>query len=325
MDFFTLVGLLVILYLCVYFVVLSVADCDLGLLWAEKFGIKLDTIKGKVVWITGASSGIGAHLAEVLALNGAKLILTARNEKNLHLVRQKCIDNGSSQEDIFVLPFDVTNISKHEFYFQKAVQHFGHIDILVNNAGRSQRAMWEDIEMEVDRDIFELNVFSVVSLSRIAVNYFNKLERGHIVVMSSLAGVIGAPCSASYTATKHAIQGYFNSLRNEKLGSNLAVTLLCPGPVFSNFLAESFTAKSGEKFSQPVDVSDKRMDTFRCATLCAVAIVNELEEAWMGVFPVVPLCYVLRYFPNLAKRLLKIIGLKRLQKIRDSKDTLKDK
>lgn len=325
MDFFTLVGLLVILYLCVYFVVLSVADCDLGLLWAEKFGIKLDTIKGKVVWITGASSGIGAHLAEVLALNGAKLILTARNEKNLHLVRQKCIDNGSSREDIFVLPFDVTNISKHEFYFQKAVQHFGHIDILVNNAGRSQRAMWEDIEMEVDRDIFELNVFSVVSLSRIAVNYFNKLERGHIVVMSSLAGVIGAPYSASYTATKHAIQGYFNSLRNEKLGSNLAVTLLCPGPVFSNFLAESFTAKSGEKFSQPVDVSDKRMDTFRCATLCAVAIVNELEEAWMGVFPIVPLCYVLRYFPNLAKRLLKIIGLKRLQKIRDSKDTLKDK
>lgn len=305
--------------------VLSVADCDLGLLWAEKFGIKLDTIKGKVVWITGASSGIGAHLAEVLALNGAKLILTARNEKNLYLVRQKCIDNGSSQEDIFVLPFDVTNISKHEFYFQKAVQHFGHIDILVNNAGRSQRAMWEDIEMEVDRDIFELNVFSVVSLSRIAVNYFNKLERGHIVVMSSLAGVIGAPYSASYTATKHAIQGYFNSLRNEKLGSHLAVTLLCPGPVFSNFLAESFTAKSGEKFSQPVDVSDKRMDTFRCATLCAVAIVSELEEAWMGVFPVVPLCYVLRYFPNLAKRLLKIIGLKRLQKIRDSKDTMKDK
>lgn len=325
MDFFTLVGLLVILYLFVYFVVLSVADCDLGLLWAEKFGVKLDKLNGKVVWITGASSGIGAHLAEVLAQNGAKLILTARNEKNLHQVRQKCIDHGLSQEDVFVLPFDVTEISKHEFYFQKAIQHFGHIDILANNAGRSQRAIWEDIELEVDREIFELNVFSVVSLSRIAVNYFNKLESGHIVVMSSLAGVVGAPYSGSYTATKHAIQGYFNSLRSEKLGSNLAVTLLCPGPVFSNFLSESFTAKTGEKFSQSVDVNDKRMDTSRCATLCAVAIVNELEEAWMGLFPIVPLCYVLRYFPNLAQRLMKIIGLKRFQKIRDSKETMKDK
>lgn len=80
------------------------------------------------------------------------------------------------------------------------------INILVNNAGRSQRAIWEEVELEVDREIFELNVFSVVSLSRIAVNYFNKCESGHIVVMSSLAGVIGAPYSASYTATKHAIQ-----------------------------------------------------------------------------------------------------------------------
>lgn len=325
MDFFTLVGLLVILYLFVYFVVLSVADCDLGLLWAEKFGIKLDKLKGKVVWITGASSGIGAQLADILAQNGVKLILTARNEKNLQLVRQKCIDHGLSPEEVVVLPFDVTEISKHEFYFEKALQYFNHIDILINNAGRSQRAMWEDIELEVDREIFELNVFSVVSLSRFAVNYFNKRDSGHIVVMSSLAGIIGAPYSGSYTATKHALQGYFNSLRIEKLGTNLAVTLLCPGPVFSNFLAESFTSKTGEKFSQAVDVSDKRMDTSRCATLCAIAIANELEEAWMGLFPVVPLCYVLRYCPNLARRLMKIIGLKRFQKMRDSKEMVKDK
>lgn len=76
---------------------------------------------------------------------------------------------------------------------------------MINNAGRSQRAIWENVEIEVDRQVFELNVFGVVSLSRIAVQYFNTKNKGHLVVTSSLAGVIGAPFSCSYTGSKHAI------------------------------------------------------------------------------------------------------------------------
>lgn len=79
------------------------------------------------------------------------------------------------------------------------------LDVLVNNAGRSQRAIWENINIEVDKAIFELNVFSVISLSRLAVRYFTERGGGHLVTMSSLAGVIGAPYSGSYTGTKHAI------------------------------------------------------------------------------------------------------------------------
>ncbi|XP_046687421.1 dehydrogenase/reductase SDR family member 7-like [Homalodisca vitripennis] len=329
MDCFTLVGLFVILYLFVYLLVLSIADCDFGMVLAEKFGKKIGVLRGKVIWITGASSGIGASLAEVLAANGAKLVISARNAGNLSKVKQKCIAAGLPATDVLILPMDVLEIQKHEQYFQQVIAHYGQLDILVNNAGRSQRALWEDIDIAVDKEIFKLNVFSVVSLARLAVRYFNEKGGGHLVTMSSLAGVVGAPYSGSYTATKHAIMGYFDSLRYERIsqsgGGQLAITLLCPGPVFSNVLSESFTETAGQKFMQHQDPTDKRMTTERCAKLCAVAIANRLDEAWMGLFPVVPLCYVLRYYPNIARRLIQILNTNFFQKIRDSKVTVPDK
>ncbi|XP_075228172.1 dehydrogenase/reductase SDR family member 7-like [Lycorma delicatula] len=176
------------------------------------------------------------------------------------------------------------------------------LDIFVNNAGRSQRAVWEDIDIEVDKQMFNLNVFSVLSLSCLAIKYFNEQESGHIVVTSSIVGVVPAPFSASYTGSKYAIHGYFNSLRNEKMGSNLEVTLLCPGPVFSNFLNEAFTAAPGEKFGQKVSPTDRRMTAERCAYLSAVAIANKLDEVWIALFPLLPLCYILVNFPFITRQ-----------------------
>lgn len=107
--------------------------------------------------------------------------------------------------DILVLPLDVSDIKSHQGLFDEVIEAFGNLDILVNNAGRSQRAIWEDIEIEVDRNLFELNVFGMINLSRIAVKYFLSKGQGHIAVTSSTAGIIGAPFSGSYTASKHAI------------------------------------------------------------------------------------------------------------------------
>lgn len=101
-------------------------------------------------------------------------------------------------------------------------------------------------------------------------------------------------------------QGYFESLRFERIGQRngvkLDITMLCPGPVFSNILSEAFTEVPGQKFMQEQLPTDKRMTAERCAKLCAIAIANKLDEAWIGLFPVVPLCYVVRYYPNIAKR-----------------------
>jgi dehydrogenase/reductase SDR family protein 7 len=100
--------------------------------------------------------------------------------------------------------------------------------------------------------------------------------------------------------------------------NNISVTLLCPGPVFSNFLAECFTDKPGEKFGKPVEPNDWRMSGERCGYLCAVAIANKLNEAWMSLLPYIPLCYLFVYYPNIGNYLIRIMGPKFLLQIRDS-------
>lgn len=101
---------------------------------------------------------------------------------------------------------DILDVDMHEKHFKDAVNHFGHVNILVNNAGRSQRATWEDIESSVHRQMFELNVHAVVSLTQVAIKYFQlKKIPGHVAVTSSLAGIIGTPFSGTYCGTKHAI------------------------------------------------------------------------------------------------------------------------
>lgn len=169
----------------------------------------LGRLKGKVVWITGASSGIGRELAKVLAKNGVKLVLSARNTRELEATKNECLSlaQGSLRtEDILVLPLDMLKFAFHQDSFNRVISHFRALDILVNNAGRSQRAEWNKIDINVDRELFELDVFSVVHLSRLAVTYFEQNSiAGQLAVTSSTAGLIGAPHSGSYTGAKHAL------------------------------------------------------------------------------------------------------------------------
>nr|CAD7455045.1 unnamed protein product [Timema tahoe] len=253
MDLLALIGFIVVVYWLVYIVSLFWFDCDLGLAWTEKFGKPISVtltidwnaddeeievrlylnwrtvvcvpgaLAGKVVWVTGASSGIGEHLAIELARHGVKLVLSARREEELDRVRNKCLEVGKLLEpaDVLTLPLDVTSYNDHQAAFDTVIQYFGKVssgvhsadcwyegallDVLVNNAGRSQRCVWEEVELEVDRQMFELNVFGVINLTRIAVRYFLEKGAGHVAATSSIAGVQGVPFSGTYTATKHAL------------------------------------------------------------------------------------------------------------------------
>lgn len=327
MCFITSLALFAVAYAFLYVIALLFVDCDLRLAWAEKFGKPIDCLAGKVAWITGASSGIGEQIALALARAGAKLVLSARRENELKRVKQSCLKIGKNltEKDILVLPMDVLEVEKHKAYFQQVIDHFGQLDVLVNNAGRSQRANWEEIDLAVDKEMFDLNVFSVLSLSRIAVQYFMKKNEGHIVVTSSLAGMIAAPYSASYIGSKHAIHGYFNALRIEKAMHNITVTLLCPGPVFSNFLAESFTGRPGEKFGKSVESTDRRMTRERCGHLCVVAIANKLDEAWMALPPIIFFVHFLICYPNAGSLVTRFLGPKVFVKMRDTKAKMEKK
>ena len=153
---------------------------------------------------------------------------------------------------------DLCDFSSHKPNFEKVLATFGRLDILINNAGRSQRARWEHISPEVDLEIFNLNVFSVVSLTRTVVEHMVSNKSGLVAVVSSTAGKAGVPFSGTYTGSKHAVHGYLESLRTEKVGSGLEVCLLCPGPTFSDLLSVAATEKPGEKFGEEMASSPSR-------------------------------------------------------------------
>ncbi|XP_037927639.1 dehydrogenase/reductase SDR family member 7-like [Teleopsis dalmanni] len=297
MSWLAFLGLSVILYYIVYVFLWIVCDGNVWLIYKEHFGKPIAELRKNIVWITGASSGIGRALALQLAQEGALLILSARREKELEEVKAECIrkSNGKLHEkDVFVMPMDMLKIEDHQKCLDRVLEKFGRLDILVNNAGRSQRANWEDIELKVDRELFELDVFSVVHLSRVVVRYFLKRDlnaRGHIAVTSSVAGFAIAPFSASYCAAKHAVNAYMNALRVEH--RNIDVTIFSPGAIATDFLQEAFTAVANKKASMSTK-NQKRMTAERCGKLFAVALANKMMFVWCGLFPLNLMAYVAR-------------------------------
>lgn len=299
------------------------ADADLILLFYEKYGKPIDSLKGKVVWITGASSGIGQSLAIDLASVGVKLALSGTNEERLQETKNQCLASGKTKEDdIFLIPFSINEFSIHETCVKKVLDYFGTIDILVNNAGRTQRASFQEIEIQVDRDLFDINVFGSVNLTRKVLPHFFAKGQGHIVVTSSVTGKIGVPWSSSYTGSKHALHGYFECLRAEASSSGIDITMICPGPTFAqNLLSKAFTGKAGESFGGQQESNDKRMPTARCSHLISVAIANKVDEAWICLQPILATFYLSQYTPTFFRSVLikKFVTKERMTAWREGK------
>lgn len=193
------------------------------------------------------------------------------------------------------------------------------VDILVNNAGRSQRALFNETQLVVDQEMFDVNVFSTINLSRLVMNHwYEKNVPGHLVVVSSLAGISGAPNSATYSATKHALHGYFETIRMEAYSRGIKVTMLCPGPVFSNLVNRAFTGTPGQVAGTVHDKSNKRMETSRCADLMAVAIVNQLTVSWICQQPILSYYYLNQYMPGWCKLFLpRFVTLEKMNQMRE--------
>lgn len=303
----------------------SKLDCHIYLWFLDRFFMGpnyTSHLRGQVVWITGASSGIGEYIAYEFAKIGCKLALSGTNQARLDTVKSKCLDVNSalSVNDILVVPFDITDYVQHRFCFERILSHFKQIDILVNNAGKSQRASFEKIDIAVDEEMFRVNVFGPVHLTRIVVDHWYKSNyNGQVAVTSSVAGVFAAPFSCTYSGTKFALHGYFETLRAEGY-KNVKVTLLCPGPVFSRILENAFTERPGVTVNQSHAPDSRRMSTERCAKLCLTAIVNRVNVAWVSIQPILACCYLAQYLPNvLALIFTKFMTEERLMKIREGK------
>lgn len=312
-----------IIGLCAYG--FSRLDCHVYLWLLDKFcssPIYSQHLRGQVVWITGASSGIGEFIAYEFAKVGCRLVLSGTNLARLDAVKSKCLDINPTLgvNDVLVVPFDITDYAAHRQAFDRIMGHFKQIDVLVNNAGRTQRAAFEKIDIEVDEQMFRLNVFGPVHLTRIVVDHWYKTNYvGQIAVTSSVAGICPAPFSCTYSGTKYALHGYFETLRVEGY-KNIKVTLLCPGPVFSRILETSFTEQPGVQVNKSHAPDSKRMSTERCAKLCFVAIINRVNVAWISIQPVLTVCYLSQYLPNVLQLIFtKFMTEEKLMKIREGK------
>ncbi|XP_018418093.1 PREDICTED: dehydrogenase/reductase SDR family member 7 isoform X1 [Nanorana parkeri] len=321
-------ALLILLMLCclAYFLIQIIrfikADADLTLLWAERFGHSPESkFRGSVVWVTGASSGIGEALCYQLAKLGAQLVLSSRREAELLRVKKKCIEiSGLEDKDVLVVPLDLTNISAHKAATDKVVEHFGRVDILLNNSGRSQRSLCLDTDLDVFRGLMEINYFGTISLTKHVLPHMIERKKGKIVTISSVTGFIGVPLSTGYAASKHAIQGFFNSLRIE-LGCYPGITVsnICPGPVQSNIVQNAFTERSDQNFGSSADQSYK-MSAERCARLTLVTAANDLNESWISDHPYLLICYIWQYAPTWAWWITGRIGQKRIENFKSGVD-----
>ena len=181
-----------------------------------------------MVWITGASSGIGEALAHKFASQQSKIILTARRTENLAEIKKNLTQKGINPDHITLLPADLSNIHTFSDLAKKAISIYGTLDVLINNAGISQRGYAVDTAFEVEMKIFNLDLLSPIALTKAVLPHFIENKKGRIIVTSSLLGVLEIPSSTSYCGAKHGINGYFGALAYELLPLGIHVHILQP-------------------------------------------------------------------------------------------------
>ena len=258
---------------------------------------------GKVIWITGASAGIGEALTYELAKKETKLILSARRKNELERVKANC--PTEAQANIATLPLDLSNAVLLKAVSEEAIQCFGRIDILVNNGGIRHRGLVNETSLEVDRQIMEVNYFGNIALTKYLLPYFISQKQGHLVIVSSVTGKFGTPYRSGYAASKHALHGFYDALRAEHLKDSIFVTMVCPG--FINTSKPMNILSEASQKLEKVQYSRKPVEW--CAVKMATAIEQKKEEVYIGgkeIFMV----YLKRFLPSLFTRIIRRIPVR---------------
>jgi dehydrogenase/reductase SDR family member 7B len=258
-------------------------------------------ISNQVVWLTGASSGIGEALAYALAKEGAKLIISARRPDELQRVATKC---KLPPDKLLILPLDLTDESTFEAKKAEVLKKFGRIDILINNGGISQRSLARDTSVAVDRSIMEVNYFGTVALTKTLLPDFRAQKSGLYVVVSSAVGKFGSPWRSGYSASKHALHGFFDSLRAEEYDSGIRVLIVCPGFIQTNISMNALTG-GGQKLGSMDSATSKGLTADECARQIIQAIQSDKEEIVVAKFRERFAVIAKRFFPGLFSRLIR--------------------
>ncbi|RYZ80472.1 MAG: SDR family NAD(P)-dependent oxidoreductase, partial [Moraxellaceae bacterium] len=231
----------------------------------------------KVVWITGASSGLGEALSMLFAKQGAHVVLSARRKDELERVLNQMVHT----ERHLIVPLDVTDTKAISVAHQHIIEQKGRVDWLINNAGVSQRALICDTTEQTDRRIMELDYFAPVALTRQVLPNMLKQGSGHIVFISSVAGLLGTQYRASYSAAKGAIHLWANSLRAEVARQGIEVAVIFPGFVKTNVSIAALTG-NGEALGTMDDAQANGLTSTEFAEQAIAALMAGQEYIVIG-------------------------------------------
>lgn len=231
----------------------------------------------KTIWITGASSGIGEALALAYNAAGAKIILSSRNQTALQLVKSKCVFS----ENVRIQSLDLLDAESLPADAEAAWKLFGSIDIVIHSGGISQRGLAMETAHDTESRIMQINFWGTVIISKALIPHMIAAGGGQIVCISSLVGKFGTRFRSAYAASKHALHGYFDSLRIELSEKNIDISIICPGFIKTNVSINALNA-SGTAQGTMDDAQNNGMSASDFAVKAMKAIENRREEVYIG-------------------------------------------
>lgn len=251
-------------------------------------------VNNKVVWVTGASSGIGEAICKAFAKLNCKLVLSARRENELQRVKSEL---GLDENEVMILPMDLEKVDDANDWVSQIVKKFGSIDLLVNNGGISQVSLVEETTEAVERKIMEVNYFGNVKLAKVVAEQMKKQGSGKIVVTTSILGKFSLPFHSTYAASKHALYGFYDSFRLELKKYGVSILLIAPGFINTNVAVNSVTGDGSllEKDS-PAQMNGMKTNVF--AKKVIAAIKQDKNHKYIGSKEILAVPFKL-IFPNL--------------------------
>jgi dehydrogenase/reductase SDR family member 7B len=254
------------------------------------------------VWIVGASSGIGEAMAHEYATRGAQLVLSARRADLLEQVAAASRQRAGST--VHVLPVDVTAGATLAAAAERAWSALSGLDTVVLCAGVSQRSLAQDTVLDVDRRLMEINYFGPITLTKALLPRLMEQRRGRFIVISSVAGRVGTPLRSAYAASKHALHGFFDSLRAELHEHGISVSIACPGYINTSITMSSLTG-DGSAYGRMDDALRHGMPVEDCARAIIARAGSGAEEFIVATGKERLAVPIKRFAPRLLSRLVR--------------------
>ena len=254
----------------------------------------------QIVWVTGASSGIGKACAESWARRGATVVLSARKAETLDAVAAPLRDNGA---DVHVVTLDLSNSDSLQAVAQHVEEKIGPVDVMVHCGGISQRSKAIETALDVDRRVMEIDYFGTLALTKALLPGMVKRGSGHFVVVTSLMGLFSSPLRSGYCGAKHALHGFFESLRAEHHDDGLKVTMVCPGFIRTNISLNAVVGDGSQQGTMDAKTG-AGMTAEQCAERMVKAVERNKAEVLIGRYEILA-AYIKRLSPALLRRIVR--------------------